>query len=164
MEQLNARRDLLGPGEGAPLGDLLVARVLRTTAQSITGNVAVSFDTAEVNEGGLWSSGSPDRITIATKGLYVFKAHVLAEYTATIGNMGTFNILARANGGADFAKQAFTFSHPKLINTLPTIDLCGVGDFVELVATDYMELRILPGATHTVDVTAEFSCYLVAYT
>jgi hypothetical protein len=62
----------------AKRGETAHAQLVRTSTQSIASgtNVAISFDTAIVNVGGMYSAGSPDRFTIQATGVYLMGGQV----------------------------------------------------------------------------------------
>jgi hypothetical protein len=75
----------------AKRGETAHAQLVRTSTQSIASgtSVAISFDTAIVNVGGMYSAGSPDRFTIQTTGVYLMGGQVWP----TVSTAGTTRYL-----------------------------------------------------------------------
>lgn len=109
------------------------ARVRRTTTgQSIAnGNsTMLTFDTADLNTGGVWNAGQNDRLTAQVAGTYVITAAVLWEHS-TIGErrLGLF-----VNGSIG-TKIAYAIEGPDssgaLQQNVSTVYHLNAGDYVQ---------------------------------
>lgn len=116
-------------------GTLYAARVYRNSTQSVaTGTlVTVSYNTERWDFGGLWSAGSPTRLTVPVAGMWYFEAFWewnsnesgAGERFADLYLNGTTIIAELSTSGADVSDTATP------IHTGGGMWRCAVGDYVE---------------------------------
>lgn len=122
-------------GSGGGGSAAITASVSRSSDQTLTHNVeaAISFNTADFDDEGMWSGGAPTRLTITEDGDFKFNGQITV--------------------GADFAGQA----HVRLYKNGALVaegtsaggdqasgqESYGVEWLGRLVATDYVELKVM---------------------
>lgn len=110
-------------------GTIAAALVSSSTPQSLPTNTvtALSFTTEERDDGGLFSSGQPTRLTAPTDGWY----HASSVFT-TVGG-GNFNALIRKNGTDEITRSGGSIGDGQVFNLAASVYLLA-GDYLEVVA------------------------------
>lgn len=123
------------------------ARVRRTTNQAVATATftPISFDTTFYNVGGIWSAGSPTRLTAPVDGYYEVKGQVRWANNTT----NTRGLWFQKNGTGNRIQGVYAPAMNSLEQSTSTVIQLTAGDYIEVLA--YQDsggsLNITPFAT-----------------
>jgi hypothetical protein len=128
------------------------ASALRSANQSIANNseTAISFDTVEVDNAGMYSAGTPTRVTVQKAGVYMVTASVVYVANGTGDRYSSLQL----NGGSHVSyslSPAASASHNTAHN-ISYVAAFNVGDYLELKVAQYSGAAL--NATGRLQVTA----------
>jgi len=131
IDQAVARDTEIASAMAAHLADVQAARVYRDTAQSIPNNTetALSFTLATKNDGGVWSAGSPTRLTAPVGGWYLVVAHIYWDTNAT----GYRALRLRWNGSITFGSTERAAHANARAYSVTSLLYLFVGDYAEAI-------------------------------
>lgn len=101
----------------------------RVATQSMpSGDAVITWDTADVNIGGMWSSGSPALVTIPKTGMYLVSVSVFYDPTVSTGSARNVHLALNGSASGQFIEsdsRAITTNaegrHPKLSQSFPFV-------------------------------------------
>jgi hypothetical protein len=126
---------------------LYYARVRRAANQALNDSTAanLSFDTEDVDNDGMYTSGAPTRITIVHPGFYLITANV--TYSSDVdGYRRTIILLNNAAITTDTHTGAIAMAVSAIVTTVR-----------HLAAADYLEVQLYHTAGNALNITGEFN-------
>lgn len=135
------------------------ARVTVNATEALTSGTALSWDVESYDTDGIWTSGTPKRLTVQTDGIYLFVLNWISQVTVSTCNS---HELAINISGASYAMERVTTSviaNEYIIHSISTIISLNAGAYGEAVLS-------FNGGTHTAlfDGRNNFSCHWLGRT
>lgn len=135
------------------------ARVTVSATEALTSNTALSWDVESYDTDGIWTSGTPKRLTVQTDGIYLFVLNWISQVTVSTCN--SHELAITLNGGAYAMERVTTAvaANEYIIHSISVV--------ISLVAGTYAEAVLsFNGGTHTAlnDARNNFSCHWLGRT